>query len=92
MRFAGRVHNFFDRGVDFGSRHAQTMENQTEEQMKAWGLEGMVHNAGIEADTRVQVAKYDSMGQEPHWGNAVGGALQSNSVGGLAKAMFEKWG
>lgn len=95
MRFAGQVPNFFDRGVDFGSRHTAAAGNQAQEQMKAWGLEGMVHNAGIEAEANVEMAKADAMGMNPggmaNYGGAVGDAL-SGLGGGLGKYIEHKWG
>ena len=94
MRFAGKVPNFFDRGVDFGSRHTAAMGAQTQEQMKAWGLEGMVHNAGIEAEANVGMAKADAMGMNPggaaNYGPAVGGALSALG-GGLGQAIQKWW-
>ena len=95
MRFAGKVPNFFDRGVDFGSRHTAAAGNQSQEQMKAWGLEGMVHNAGIEAEAQVEMAKADSLGINPggaaNYGPAVGGVLEG--LGGMAsKYIDHKWG
>ena len=94
MRFAGAVPNFFDRGVDFGSRHGQVMENRAEEQTKAWGLEGMVKNAGIERDANVDIAKADSMGINPggmaDYGPAFGSGI-AELGGGLGKAIQKWW-
>ena len=94
MRFAGQVPNFFDRGVDFGSRHGQVMENRAEEQTKAWGLEAMVHNAGIEAEANVEMAKADALGMNPGgaatYGPMVGNAIESLG-GGLGKAIQKWW-
>ena len=93
MRFAGQVPNFFDRGVDFGSRHSAAAGAQAQEQMKAWGLEGMVHNAGIEAEAQVDMAKADSMGINPggmaDYGAPVGGAL--GGLGDNLSKVIQKW-
>ena len=95
MRFAGQVPNFFDRGVDFGSRHTAAAGAQAQEQMKAWGLEGMVHNAGIESEAQVEMAKADAMGMNPggmaNYGAPVGGLLNSLG-GGVGELIMDKWG
>ena len=94
MRFAGQVPNFFDRGVDFGSRHGQVMENRAEEQTKAWGLEAMVHNAGITRDAEIEMAKADALGTNPggiaNYGPALGSGI-AELGGGIGKAIQKWW-
>ena len=67
MRFAGGLHtakvpNFYDRGVDFGSRHGVQMGALADQQAAAWNAEAMVHNAQTEADVTVGMAEFGIQG------------------------------
>ena len=67
MRFAGNLHNskvpnFYDRGVDFGSRHGVQMGARADDQAAAWQADATVANAQIEADTAVGMAEYGIQG------------------------------
>ena len=92
MRFAGKIPNFYDRGVDFGSRHGVMQATRANEQAKAFNIDSNVHNAGIERDTLIAEAKADAMGYAAQQRAQTAGMWADTIAGGPWKQIGYQMG